>query len=820
MTDKNEQIKQLLARLDKMVEYQSYFFREIKLIREEIKKLETIQPKPPVFTPPEIPKKPIPREDISFYKPPQPKPTVEQKPSEKKADYQPIYQKSKPAYQSNYQTREKSDFGSSANSQSSSAEEKQPILQKLGVEEFVGRNLISLIGIVITIIGVAIGAKYAIDSNLISPAMRIILGYAFAFATLGIAVRLKAKYDSFSAILLSGAMAMLYFLTFFAYSFYDLMPQTAAFLMMLLITAFTVAAAINYNRQVIAHIGLVGAYAVPFLLSNDSGRAAILFGYMTIVNFGILVVSVKKFWKPLFYSSFIFSWLIFAAWYFTRYNSAEHFTLAFAFLTIFFATFYLTFVSYKLVADEEFNSEIVLLILVNSIIFYALGYSILDSRADGREFLGLFTIANAFIHFFLAAIVKKYRLGGNINLYLPFTLSLTFLTLAFPVQFRGHWLTVFWVAEAAFLFVVGRTKRLAIFETFSYPLLALALISLFNGLQTAFVSEAVLTPFLNTNFLTSAIFAADFGAIYFINARKNDSEIVPKDLQEIVNIIFPTIFLVILYNTFRTEIGNYFHGELVRTAVSIPPPFAAASPSFLKDSSLEYFNWIWHINYTMFFLTVLSFVNIKRIKSQFLASINIGLNVIFIFVFITAGLYFISELRENYLAQTNAEYFSRGIFHLLVRYISYAFIAGLIAAVYEYFKQKFVRDYLPDLPLDLIFDAVFYFTMLWIFSSELLNLMDVFGVADSYKLGLSILWGIFALALIVIGIYKRKTYLRISAIVLFALTLVKLFFYDIADLSTISKTVVFISLGVLLLIISFLYNKFKDVISENNEMKL
>lgn len=83
--------------------------------------------------------------------------------------------------------------------------------------------------------------------------------------------------------------------------------------------------------------------------------------------------------------------------------------------------------------------------------------------------------------------------------------------------------------------------------------------------------------------------------------KKNDSEIVPEDFQEIVNIIFPTIFLVILYNTFRTEIGNYFHGELVRTAVSILPPFAAENPSFLKDSSLEDFNWIWHINYTMFF---------------------------------------------------------------------------------------------------------------------------------------------------------------------------------------------------------------------------
>jgi uncharacterized membrane protein len=79
-------------------------------------------------------------------------------------------------------------------------------------------------------------------------------------------------------------------------------------------------------------------------------------------------------------------------------------------------------------------------------------------------------------------------------------------------------------------------------------------------------------------------------------------------------------------------------------------------------------------------------------------------------------------------------------------------------------------------------------------------------------LGLSILWGIYALWLISLGIWKQKKHLRIGAIVLFGLTLVKLFVYDISHLDTISKTIVFVSLGVLLLIISFLYNKFKNLI--------
>ena len=113
----------------------------------------------------------------------------------------------------------------------------------------------------------------------------------------------------------------------------------------------------------------------------------------------------------------------------------------------------------------------------------------------------------------------------------------------------------------------------------------------------------------------------------------------------------------------------------------------------------------------------------------------------------------------------------------------------------------------------LIFDLGLHISILWIVSSELINWLDLSGSSDSYKLGLTILWGVYALALIILGIWKKKKHLRIGAIVLFSVTLVKLFFYDISHLGTLSKTIVFLALGVLLLIVSFLYNKFKDVIS-------
>ena len=89
-----------------------------------------------------------------------------------------------------------------------------------GLEKYIGENLFSKLGIAIIIIGVGIGAKFAIDNELISPALRVILGYLVGFVLLGVAIRLKAKYHTYSAVLLSGAMAIFYFMTYVSHSFY------------------------------------------------------------------------------------------------------------------------------------------------------------------------------------------------------------------------------------------------------------------------------------------------------------------------------------------------------------------------------------------------------------------------------------------------------------------------------------------------------------------------------------------------------------------------------------------------------------------------
>src|SRR5690606_9994914 len=201
----------------------------------------------------------------------------------------------------------------------------KPTRSKIDLEKLIGENLINKIGIVITVIGVAIGAKYSIEHDLISPLTRIILGYLARAGLLGFGMKLKDKYEYYSAVLVSAAIAILYFITYAAYGFYELIPQAMAFMLMVVFTSFTVVAAISYTKQVIAHMGLVGAYAVPFLLSDGSGKIAVLFSYMAIINVGILVIAFKKYWKSLFYSSFGLTWFIYFLWYVSEYRIDEHF---------------------------------------------------------------------------------------------------------------------------------------------------------------------------------------------------------------------------------------------------------------------------------------------------------------------------------------------------------------------------------------------------------------------------------------------------------------------------------------------------------------
>ncbi|MBK7428309.1 MAG: DUF2339 domain-containing protein [Saprospiraceae bacterium] len=686
---------------------------------------------------------------------------------------------------------------------------------KSEMERFIGENLISVIGISVLVIGIAIGVKYAIDKDMISPLSRILLGYGACFALLIVALYLRKNYQHFSAVMLSGAMAGFYFVSFVAYDFYALVGKIPAFGLMVAITVSTVFAALHYNRQIIAQLGLVGAYAIPFLLDDGKGEPLSLFTYMTIINAGILYVAINKYWRPLYYSSFILSWLIFLGWYFNASNAGLLSSNGPIFLTIFFAIFYATFLFYKIIRKEQFRVEDVIFLFLNVFIFYGIGMDILQERDHPRSVMAFFTAFNALIHGLVSYVIYKQENSDRKIMYLTIGLSLLFITMAVPVYWDGNWVTLIWMGEAVILFWTGTKMSNKSFRTLSFVMTILAVLSLFQDWETnydQYFNTELFTSFLNINFFSSLLCAAALG---YMGLQKSDKLLESASGAVLVRdktftSVLQVLAVLVLYLAGYNEISYFWEKKFQLSMVSeYDSVLGYETTTYQWD--YKNFKTLWLIIYTMLFLSAIGFFNLKVWRIPLLGKIHLVLTGIVLLLFLIGGLYEISELRDIYLGR-NIEITNAGIFHLLIRYIAIA-----SAAIMMLSAGMTLRSAFNTFKVYKIFDISVALLLFGVLSSELYHWMDVYGFEDFHKLGLSIFWGSFAVGMVGIGIYWRKQHLRVAAIVLFSCTLIKLFFYDISHLNTISKTVVFVSLGVLLLIISFLYNKYKHLMLDEDE---
>ena len=75
----------------------------------------------------------------------------------------------------------------------------------------------------------------------------------------------------------------------------------------------------------------------------------------------------------------------------------------------------------------------------------------------------------------------------------------------------------------------------------------------------------------------------------------------------------------------------------------------------------------------------------------------------------------------------------------------------------------------------------------------------------------SIAWALFALVMLVAGIAQKLRAPRYAALALLCVTLLKLFLSDLAHLNQLYRIGAFVGVAVVLLVASFLYQKFVTV---------
>jgi uncharacterized membrane protein len=678
------------------------------------------------------------------------------------------------------------------------------------LEKFIGENLMNKIGIAILVLGIGYFVKFAIDKEWINEIGRVFIGVLAGGLLIGVAHRLRNSFAAFSSVLVGGGLAVLYFTIAIAFHQYQILSQTAAFVIMVVITGFSIVLSISYNRVELAVLSIIGGFATPFMLSTGQGNYKVLFTYVLILNIGMLILAYLKKWNIINWICYVFTIILYGGWLTIVLQEKEiPYSGALFFGTLFYVIFFLMNIINNIKERTKFSASEISILLSNTFLFYSAGMLILAEVNEG-VYQGLFTAIVAVFNFVFAFILYKNERVDRTLVYLLIGLVITFLSLSIPVQLEGNYITMFWALEAVLLLWLAQKSGLKLVATSAVIVTGLMLISLGIDWDKIYSTYTVANPLpvlLNKAFITSFICII---SLFATNRLLNNHTtpfgfyILQLPVQTYRGIL-AFILGVVIYLAFLLELNH----QLLTYIDSQP------SRTILLGC------------YNLLYIVCLFMVAQRRKIPAFSRGISM-LGLFGVLMYIIVYNQAVMQLLQNRFLSGAPS--SIGFpFH----YFSFVCVLIIIGFI---FGQKTTFDSWVPMGAKIVL-WLMCVALVYIFSSELtfhvlyLNL-PVAPVANlntgpiqpqvytkfhqvltqTYKVGFAILWGICAFTAMYIGLKRKNKDLRIIALTLFALTLAKLFIFDIRGISEGGKIAAFISLGILLLIISFMYQNIKKLI--------
>jgi uncharacterized membrane protein len=676
------------------------------------------------------------------------------------------------------------------------------------LEKFIGENLISKIGIAILVLAIGYFVKYEIDNGKIGPVGRVGVGLLCGGILIGLAHLLRKGYAAFSSVLVGGGLAIFYFTIALAYHQYALFSQSMAFIIMLVITAFAVILSMLYDRQELAIIALVGGFAAPFMVSNGSGNYQVLFSYLLILNTGLLAIAYNKAWRLLNLLAFLFTAGLFISWLATLPDETGYavYRGGLLFATAFYILFFAINIAYTIRANKKFIASDFGILLANTCFYFGIGLWLLnDMHLDNYRGLfsasmGVFNLAGSYF------LLRKKKVDSNI-LYLLIGITLSFVSLTAPLQLHGHFITLFWASEAVLLYWLSQRSGIGIIRWASMGVWVAMLLSLLMDWVNTYyemwdrIPPTVFLPILfNKGFMTGIYSALACYALFFLHRRKEKKSTGPEsakmelNITNLLRIAFLLAGTLVLFTTGAQEIDYQFTHRYPGTEL----------------------NTLYLLLYTFAFISLLTVIGSMRnwFGSPWTIPGLLAACMITYLIFIPDSFSIQrSMLEEGHYAS-----------HFIVHWLSALLVAMILYHLIMFRRWRRIEidpvffTWLACILVVVFLSAEIQLLVNACFYSPARPLEEIQSVYD--KTGLPILWGLCSFAFMWLGMRHKFKPLRILSLVLFSVTLLKLFLFDIRDIPIAGKIAAFFCLGVLLLVVSFMYQRLKKIIVADEEKKI
>ena len=623
--------------------------------------------------------------------------------------------------------------------------------QRRNIEKLVGENLFSKIGILALIVGIGFFVKFAIDNNWINETFRTILGVITGFGLWSIAYKLRDAYRNFSSVLAGGGFAICFVSIAIGYNFYKLMPSWFTFSFLVLLTAMMIVISVKFDRRELTIIAIIGGYVAPFMSAGENGSTVTLLAYTTILNAAMFLVCIKKNWWILPITGCLITWLIVAI---APYN-ADSRIIGFVFSTLFLIMFSLplAMIMWRDIISPKQLYRLIFASAINIMAYtlFALNcIEYIDGLNDAKCIVPLIVAGlNAAIYY------KFYRLPNRVlmqNILLGTVVIFTILSVA--VQFSNpNIISIFFAVFTMALFeLYGRFMR-KIFFVSGILLGVTTFMILWEQLSYNSISQTY------GHFTTLLLCGLCYFGIAVIVYRRSNA-----------------------YNEFGSRPYN-----ILLSVASYAATFLVVEATYMLVNILDTPQTGSNAASCMT-LCCLLFMSIY-FKGNIINRITIP------------GIALLSFVILNYIPD------NRSLVGEILQWLSACLF---ICVIYDQAKEVLSNKHITDLPARNKYVA-YYAIVSSIFVIAVVEfILRSSSFPEYYSAGFSVALIINGALLLSIGMKHKNLTLRFIGLGMFGLLLLKLVIYDLWLLPMIGRILVFILLGAVLLILSFMYQRLRD----------
>jgi uncharacterized membrane protein len=635
----------------------------------------------------------------------------------------------------------------------------------VSLEQRIGARWATWIGVLAIVTSVGLLLRWSFERGLIGPGARVITGVVSGLVLLasGLVLRRRDDLPYLAPGLSGGGLAILYLSVWAAHQVYGFLGSTAAFGALVAVTLAGIAVSLAASSQATAVLAVLCGLATPVLVSTDRPDERTLLVYLFVLGALVLGVARRRSWPALTRLAWLGSILLYIP-ILVRQPGAEAPWTRLALGTLLFALYLAVPIARAWVERSPADGLDLALVVGNAMAYCAFAYVTLEWWRPSLQ--GPWAIAAALLYVAVGEAYRRRVPGDLPTALVHHGAAVVLAGLAIPLVLDGAWVTVGWMLEG--LVLLALAPRVATGTTaFWGGLLAVA---------AAVARLAFLDPYVDPGraAVWNPVFASDLAvAALLVLAGRIVSRMEPDGF------------------------GLPLSGAALRGVLR-----------FAATGSLALLLWREPTGSWPALLLVLLFLAVGALaRATRDPALVVALPLL---ALLTAARVF---LEDSGLAWSAAERFVN-VPSLLrvgacVAMLGVGWMLRRGDATEMEARARVALAALGGVGLLGALSAAWIEPLRWAagHAREAGDTETASALTRRIQTGLSILWTLYAAATLTIGFVRREELLRWAALALFGFVVAKVFLVDLSDLPGIYRVVSFLVLGLVLLGVSYFYQR-------------